>query len=141
MVLVCIVLCNIGCGAVLDSSLIEARNVVSGLNSGRDPLLQLTLRVESGLLIARVSFQDMFQVVDHSAVVLRFLHEVHTIHVIYISLLIDRFVQRCVDESGLHLGPVQVRDCFLVRELLTVDCRLVDSTSQRLPFRRKFGSC
>ena len=134
-------LLNIGSGAVLDSSLIEPRNFVVGLNPGRDSLLQVSLRVESSLLISRVSFQDMFQIIDYSAVVLRFLHEVHAFHVIYISLLIDSFVQRCVDESGLHLGPVQVRDCFLVRELLTVDCRLVYSSSQRLLFRRKFSSC
>ena len=134
-------LLNIGSGAVLDSSLIESRNVVSGLNPGRDSFLQVSLRVESGLLIPRVSFQNMFQVVDHSAVVLRFLHEVHTFHVININLLINSFVQRCVDESGLHLGPVQVRDCFLVRELLTINCSLIYSTSERLLFRRKFGSC
>ena len=134
-------LLHIGGGAVLNPSLVETGNVVRCLYPWRDSLLQVSLRVESGLLIARVSFQDMFQVVDHSAVVLRFLHEVHTIHVIYISLLIDRFVQRCVDESGLHLGPVQVRDCFLVRELLAVDCRLVDPASKRLLFRRRFGSC
>ena len=132
---------HIGGGAVLDPSLVETGNVVSGLYPWRDSLLQVSLRVESGLLIARVSFQDMFQVVYDTAVVLRLLHEVHTSHVVYVGLLVDRVVERSVDESGLHLGPVQVRDCFLVRELLAVDCRLVDPASKRLLFRRRFGSC
>ena len=108
------VLPRVGRYLPLDSGLIEARYVVRSLDPRRELFLEVPLRVESGMLIASVSFQDVLEIVNDSGVVLGLLHEVHALHFFHICLLLNCFVQCCVDECCFDFGPVHVRHCLFV---------------------------
>ena len=93
----------------------------------------LPLRIVAWLVLGE---QDLFDVLNDAAKLLRLLNEVCSLHVHQVLLLLDS-VEIGIDESCLILGSVDFRDCLFVQSRL--DCCLC--MFLLFCFRRKLGVC